>query len=115
MASQAINPFEARWSASGNNLCLGKWVITYCGKALELGAQRNESDMGTFGVFSWIFPDDEDLAEGLPEDQWIAENADWLNTLFSAHGIPADEEHQRRFYRAVNPQDWRCGSCGGCL
>lgn len=109
------NPFSARWSAKGNNLCLGAWEIDYRGRRLTIDAQRGENDMGTFGIFSYIFPDDEDLAEGLREDEWIAENAGWLGELFTAHGIPADEEQRRWFYRAVNAQDWRCGSCGGCL
>lgn len=109
------NPFSARWSATGNNLCLGEWEIHYAGKRLELGKERGENDMGSYGIFSYIFPDDEDLAEGLPEDPWIAENAAWLDKLFAANAIPCDEAHRRWFYRAVNPHDWRCGSCGGCL
>lgn len=109
------NPFSARWSATGNNLCLGQWEIAYRGKPLEIVAGRRESDMGSHGIFSYIFPDDEDLAEGLPENEWIVENAVWLGELFGAHGIPGDETHRRWFYLAVNPHDWRCGSCGGCL
>lgn len=109
------NPFTARWSATGNNLCLGHWEISYQGKPLRLEGDRFEKEMGTYGIFSYIFPDDEDLAEGLAEDDWILANVDWLSALFADHGIPIDEEHMRWFYRAVNPQDWRCGSCGGCL
>jgi len=109
------NPFRARWSATGNNLCLGAWEIDYAGRRLDLGSERGEADMGTFGIFSWIFPDDEDLAEGLDEDQWIAENTGWLDQLFAAHAIPCDAAHRRWFYQAINPHDWRCGSCGGCL
>lgn len=109
------NPFVARWTAEGNNLCLGRWELSYQGRPLDLDADRGESEMGTFGIFSYIFPDDEDLAEGLPEDEWIVENGAWLGTFLATHGIPADEIHLRWFYRAVNPHDWRCGSCGGCL
>ena len=67
------------------------------------------------GIFSYIFPDDEELAEGLREDDWILENVDWLTELFIAHDIPVDEAHMRWFYQAINPRDWRCGSCGGCI
>lgn len=109
------NPFSARWTAKGNNLCLGRWEIHYLERPLELDAERREQDMGTFGIFSYIFPDDEDLAEGLREDEWILKNAGWLVEFFSSHGIPVDEAHMRWFYQAVNAQDWRCGSCGGCL
>jgi len=109
------NPFTARWTQTGNNLCLGEWEIHYLGRPLQLDAARRDEDMGTYGNFSYIFPDDEEFAEGLPEDEWILENAEWLGELFAAHDIPIDEEHLRWFYRAVNPKDWRCGSCGGCL
>ena len=109
------NPFTARWSATGNNLCLGQWEIRYHERLLDLDAARRDKDMGTFGVFSYIFPDDEDLAEGLREDEWILENVEWLSELFIAHDIPVDEAHMRWFYQAVNLRDWRCGSCGGCI
>jgi hypothetical protein len=110
-----INPFTARWTITGNNLCLGQWEIRYLGRPIELDPGPRENDMGSFGIYSYIFPDDEDLAEGLPEDDWILENAEWLADFFAAHDIPVDEEHMRWFYQAINPHDWRCGSCGGCI
>lgn len=109
------NPFSAHWTAKGNNLCLGQWEIYYLGRQLELDAERRDKDMATFGIFSYIYPDDEDFAEGSPEDEWIIECAGWLAELFVANGIPGDEAHMRWFYQAVNLHDWRCGSCGGCL
>ena len=45
----------------------------------------------------------------------IIENEEWLTSLFAKHNIPADEDHFRLFYQAVNKSDWRCGSCGGCI
>ncbi|MFZ5512587.1 MAG: hypothetical protein ACOZCP_21310 [Pseudomonadota bacterium] len=109
------NPFHARWTAKGNNLCLGHWEIDYRGRPLVLDAERREKDMGTRGNFSFLDPDDPDLVEGLPEDDWILENLRWLADLFVDHGIPIDEAHMRWFYQAVNAEDWRCASCGGCL
>lgn len=111
----AHNPFNASWTAKGNNLCLGHWEISYCGQALELPAERKRNDMGTYGIYSYIDPDDADFAEGAEEGTWIAENGGWLAELFEKHGIPADEAHLRWLYRAVNAHDWRCGSCGGCI
>lgn len=109
------NPFSATWTAKGNNLCIGHWEIYYHGQMLDPGAERRDKDMGTYGIFSYIFPDDEEYAEGLTEDRWIAENSTWLAELFVLHGIPCDEAHMRWFYQAVNLHDWRCSSCGGCL
>lgn len=109
------NPFSASWTATGNNLCLGHWEIHHLDQPLQIDAARLAEDMGTYGIYSYIFPDDEDWAEGLAEDEWIVENAGWLGELLARHNIPADEAHLRWFYQAVNPHDWRCGSCGGCL
>ncbi len=49
--------------------------------------------MGTHGIYSFTFPDDEDYAEGLTEDEWSLENANWLRPLFAARGIPCNEMH----------------------
>lgn len=110
-----INNFTAAWTAKGNNLCLGHWEISYAGNPLALPPHRRQEDMGTYGIYSYIDPEDEDFAEGMPQDAWITANADWLAGLFLAHDIPIDEAHMNAFYQAVNAQDWRCGSCGGCL
>ena len=109
------NPFRAVWSEQGHTICLGHWEIRYRGEPLDLPSERQTEDMGTFGIFSFLFPDDPEFAEGLEEEEWVLENIDWLTELFHANGIPVDEEHLRWFYHAVNNQDWRCGSCGGCI
>jgi len=88
------NPFTARWTDKCSNLCLGHWEIFYLGQRLELSAeQRGHS-----------------LTKGICEDAWMMESGEWLNELFSKYGISADEAHMRWFYRAINAQDWRCGS-----
>ena len=109
------NPFVASWSAKGHTLCLGYWTITYKGLPLNLPNSRKENHMETFGIFSWLFPDDEDYAEGLEVDDWIDKNADWLLNTFEQHSIPFDEKHITWFYDSINEEDWRCGSCGGCI
>lgn len=109
------NPFEARWTAQGHTLCLGHWQITYQGKPLALADIQLERDMGTWGVYDPIFDDDPEYSEGLKEDDWIIANIEWLSDLFAAHQIPIDEQHMRWFFQAVDEQDWRCGSCGGCM
>lgn len=110
-----VNPFVANWSAKGHTLCLGHWTITYQGLPLTLQSKQADNYMGTFGIFSWLNPDDEDYAEGLPEHLWIDKNADWLLEVFELHHIAFDEENIHWFYQAVSAEDWRCGSCGGCI
>lgn len=109
------NPFTARWTAEGNTLCLGHWDITYLGLPVSLPLEKLEKDMGTRGIYCFMDPDDELFLEGLDEDEWIVENMDWLSDLFIKYDIPLEEDCFRFFYRAVNKDDWRCGSCGGCM
>ena len=81
-----------------------------CGLPIE----RRDKDMGTNNIYNFMDPEDELYREGLMEDDWIVENIDWLSDGFIEHNIPL-EETMRAFYQAVNKEDWRCGSCGGCI
>lgn len=109
------NPFHARWTRKGNNLCLGRWEIRYQERLLELPADRRDNDMGTLGIYNFMDPDDPEFTDGLSEDDWLLANMEWLADLFAASDIPIDEQHMRWLYQALNAQDWRCGSCGGCI
>ncbi len=109
------NPFCATWSRSGNLLCHGHWIIIWQGEAVTLPEARQEKDMGTWAIYSIIDPEDETFAQGLPEDDWIIDNVDWLTDLFFDHAIPLETDSYRQFYQAVNKQDWRCTSCAGCM
>jgi len=109
------NPFSAKWSAQGHTLCLGHWQIHYHGVEIELPEEMRERDMGTYGNFSYLFPDDPAWEEGMQESEWILANLSWLMELFETYGIPFDAEHCSWFYAAVNASDWRCSACGGCI
>lgn len=109
------NPFKANWSAQGHSLCLGHWTILFEDKPIELPQMQSENHMNTFGNFSWLDPDDDAFIEGLAFEDWIEKNADWLNDVFEQYAISFDEQHIQWFYQAVNKQDWRCSSCGGCI
>ena len=109
------NPFNASWSSKGNTLCLGHWDITYLGLPVVLPIERRDKDMGTNNIYNFMDPEDELYREGLMEDDWIVENIDLLSDVFIEHNIPLEEETMRAFYQAVNKEDWRCGSCGGCI
>ena len=104
------NPFKASWSAKGNTLCLGHWEISYLDLPVVLPRARRDQD-----IYNYLDPDDELYREGLNEDDWIVENIEWLSDMFIEHNIPLEEEIIRAFYQAVNKEDWRCGSCGGCI
>lgn len=109
------NPFTAKWSAQGHTLCLGHWHITYQGITIVLPEPHAINDMNTRGNFSWMFPDEDEFIEGLAFPEWLEVNVDWLLELFQKYNIPTDPHHFECFYQAVNQQDWRCSSCGGCI
>ncbi|WP_448210985.1 hypothetical protein [Colwellia sp. MEBiC06753] len=111
----ADNPFTAKWSAQGHTLCLGHWQITYQGLPIVLPQKYADNDMGTYGNFSYCFPDDDDFIEGEPFELWITSNAEWLLDVFEQHQIPTEPQYFEWFYQAVNAKDWRCSSCGGCM
>jgi hypothetical protein len=111
----STNPFKAEWSAKGHLLCLGHWIILFNDKPIELNSKQANNHMDTFGNFSWLYEDDDAYIEGSPIEDWIEQNADWLNDVFKQHAIRFDEQHINWFYEAVHKQDWRCSSCGGCI
>ena len=115
MSSEKENPFLANWSEQGHTICLRHWEVSYRGKPIELPATKRDDEMGTFGIYSYLYPDDPDFAEGLEEDEWVLENMEWIAPMFEENGIPLDEQHLGWFYQAINMDDWRCGSCGGCI
>ena len=82
---------------------------------LKLPESRREKDMGTWAIYSIIDPEDETFAQGLQEDEWIIANVDWLTDMFCERGIALETASYRYFYQAVNPHDWRCTSCAGCM
>ena len=73
-----------------------------------------DSEMGTYGTYqSWHFEDLTELfdsyEDGLECGEWIEVNKGWLDT------ITTDYETQREIYEAINAEDFRAGSCGGCI
>lgn len=68
------------------------------------------SHMNTAGTYQrWHFVDwfevFEDYEDGLEYEEWLAENP-WANDL------PAPSLD---IYMAFQAEDWRYGSCGGCI
>ena len=51
----------------------------------------------------------EDYESGLECDDWIKENKEWLDN------ITTDKCEQEDIYYAFQLNDWRYGSCGGCI
>ena len=108
---------EARWSGSYPTLCYGVWTLIVNGKdvSMFIPEELKESSMYTYGTYqSWHFNDGwmeefEDYDNGLDCEDWIEENKYWLDT------ITEDLKIQEEIFYAINEQDFRTGSCGGCI
>lgn len=47
--------------------------------------------------------------DGLKQDEWIESNKYWLDE------ITTDIDVQRQIFKAINEEDFRPNSCGGCI
>lgn len=107
---------EARWSGSYPCLCFGEWTLKIDGKDVskKIPEDLRKSSMNTYGTYqSWHFEDWMEVFEGYDDGldcgEWIEENAYWLNTIAGDYSV------QEKIYHAINAEDFRSGSCGGCI
>lgn len=107
---------EANWSGEWPHLCCGKWTLVVDGKDVsdKIPEDLRSSPMNTYGTYSsWHFEDwlevFDEYNAGLMCEEWIQENKAWLNE------ISKDLDTQREIFEAISKQDFREGSCGGCI
>lgn len=108
--------WDIRWTGSYPVLCSGMWEVYKDGEPINM---RNcpfvDCDANTFGIYqSWHFDDDwievfEDYEDGLLINAWIKEYRDWLMEI-----DPSGNDWEV-IYNGFRSQDWRRGSCGGCI
>jgi hypothetical protein len=107
----------AEWSGAYPNLCAGRWKIIVNGKDVsdKIPDRLICNSMNTYGVYqAWHFneyymEEFEYYNDGLDRDDWIKENKEWLNK------ITTDKLLQMEIFDAIQSQDFRIGSCGGCI
>ena len=112
-----MSNIKIEWTGGWPSLCIGEWVIEIDGVNYsdKIPEDLRESDMGTEGWYdSWCFVNGwEDkwskYPDGLGKTEWIEANRYWLKDL------PLDESDYHKIYELINEQDFRSGSCGGCI
>lgn len=106
---------EAEWTGQYPCLCSGEWIIKVDGERVSLPKEIRTSNMNTFGTYErWYFGTNweeqwEEYESGLEFKPWLQENSWWVSKL----GL-SDTETQA-LYNAIAEEDWRHGSCGGCI
>lgn len=106
---------------SGWNLCSGTWNITVdsidCSSIIPPNLRH--SDMNTWGTYpKWYFdnwseeweePWSYETISGLKYKAWIKENKYWVEKL------PIDPIEWPELYSKISDEDFRTGTCGGCI
>lgn len=104
----------AKWTGHYPNLCSGEWIITVGDEKVDLPDEVRTSPMDTRGTYeSWAFDEGWDevwrsYEDGLDFDPWLQKNS-WVSRLNLSH------KEERALYDAISEEDWRYGSCGGCI
>ena len=106
----------ANWNGSYPCLCHGEWTLKVNGKNVskKIPEDLRNSSMNTYGTYqSWHFEDwmevFEDYEDGLDCEEWIEENNEWLNKITTDYSI------KEQIFNAIQSEDFRSGSCGGCI
>lgn len=108
--------FKVEWTGSYPCLCHGEWKIYKNGRDVSecIPQEKRGEPMNTYNEYSrWYFTDDWDeeteyYYDGLEVEDWI-ENNSWINKICDA------KTEKEELYKAINNEDWREGSCGGCI
>ncbi len=106
----------AYWSGSYPCLCYGEWTLQVNGNDVShlIPEDLKNGSMNTYGEYqSWHFEDwiemFESYCDGLACNEWIDENKYWIDV------ITTDMETQEEIFYAIQKEDFRPGSCGGCI
>lgn len=118
------NSYEAKWTGAYPNLCSGRWHLYKNDNEVDLyevGCSfvtgpngYSDGHANTHGTYSsWHFEDWMEVFDsyysGLKTFDWIEENKDWLKNISN------DKNDWELIYNAFKAEDWRPGSCGGCI
>lgn len=108
---------QVEWTGTYPCLCFGKWLITIDGIPLTGLDSDSFNTLGTYS--SWHFEDwsevFEDHEAGLLFEEWKLNPPNNLKESLGIHGFTVDDDLLIELYKAIQLEDWRHGSCGGCI
>lgn len=112
-----MSEWAAEWSGYYPNLCSGEWTLYHNGEEVGVPIPFQGCPADTYGEYwEWFFGGEsgweeifEPYENGLNEAEWIEENIEYLKA------VTPDETQYPSIYKAFNEQDFRPGSCGGCI
>ena len=119
-----MRSIEAEWIGSYPTLCFGEWVIKIDGVRMKDNTEDTilKRDMNTYGDYSnWCFDEDysevwKDYTNGLNYADWVKNDpGKALTELLKKNGIELTEDEIKELYNKLQQQDFRSGSCGGCI
>lgn len=111
------NGWYTNWSGSWPCLCYGEWMLYHNGEKIDVEIPFQGEPADTYGSYSqWSFGGEsgwdeewEFYEDGLGEEAWIEENIEYLKQ------VTDDDEQYVYIYEAFQVNDFRIGSCGGCI
>lgn len=124
---QSLENLRIEWTGDYPCLCYGRWVIYLRERKLLFPGYKEghklteNSHANTFGSYSkWSFGDSllEDwnrYDDGLEFREWVNYQYDWIMDFFKLNDIAMTEENLEYLYEEFSRNDWRRGSCGGCI
>lgn len=116
--SKALHKIEVQWTGGGWTLCNGEWLIAVDGIDISehIPNSIRTSSMytykTTFDSCAYEYDPDGEVTftDGLKFNDWIHENMWWIGEL------PIIEpEDYPLLYALIQENDFRQGTCGGCI
>lgn len=108
--------WTAEWTGHPWSLCSGSWTLYRDGKPVETDIPFQGHPAYTYGTYSsWHFGGDsgwvddwDEYEDGMECHEWCDEHREWLSGI-------APEEEWELIFGAFQADDFRPGSCGGCI
>ena len=108
-----MNMYTTEWTGTYPNLCSGEWTLFKYSEKVDVEIPFQGNPANTFGIYSeWWFENWSevfgDYEDGLSCEEWCKENKDYLEKVAPKSDWPL-------VFEAFQENDWRHGSCGGCI